>query len=159
MNGSQRVRERLLWEDERGFTLAEVLVTILVMGILLAIATSIWFGMVESRNVDSATNQLVADMRLAHSSATNQLTDWEVRMTSGSSTYQLVKLTSPEQVSTRSLPDGTVVSTTMNIRFKPDGSAEIVSGSGTQVTVSSEDGDPQHVVEFTLETSEVRIVS
>ncbi len=59
--------------DERGFTLPEVLITIVIMGILFAIASSTWFNVVESRAVDSAANQLAADMRLAHGSATNRL--------------------------------------------------------------------------------------
>jgi prepilin-type N-terminal cleavage/methylation domain-containing protein len=90
-----------LREDERGFTLPEVLVVIVIMGILLAIATSIWFGVIESRNVDSATNQLVADMRLANSSATNQLTDWRVVLyperagQDQGPDYYLVKLAEP----------------------------------------------------------------
>jgi prepilin-type N-terminal cleavage/methylation domain-containing protein len=58
---------------ERGFTLPEVLVVIVLMGIVFAIATSTWFGVIESRRVDSATNQVASDLRLAHSAATNRL--------------------------------------------------------------------------------------
>lgn len=39
----------------------------------MSIVTSSWFGTVESRRVDSAANQLAADLRQAHSSATNRL--------------------------------------------------------------------------------------
>ena len=53
-------------EDERGFTLVELLAVIIIMGIVLSIASSTWFRVVESRRVDSATNQLAADLRLAH---------------------------------------------------------------------------------------------
>src|SRR5215203_955981 len=62
-------------EDERGFTLVEVMITIIIMGIVFAIASSTWFKVAESRRVDSATNQVVADLRLAHTQATNHLTD------------------------------------------------------------------------------------
>src|SRR5919112_1207884 len=62
-------------EDERGLTLVEVLVTIIMMGIVFAIASSTWFKVAESRRVDSATNQVVADLRLAHTQATNRLTN------------------------------------------------------------------------------------
>ena len=54
------------WEDERGFTLVELLAVIIIMCIVLSIASSTWFRVVESRRVDSATNQLAADLRLAH---------------------------------------------------------------------------------------------
>jgi len=67
------------YADERGFTLPEVLVTIAIMGIIFGIATSSWFGVVEGRRVDAAANQLAADLRLAHTSATNRLTDAQVR--------------------------------------------------------------------------------
>ena len=63
---------------ERGFTLPELLVTIAILGILLAIAIVIWLGLLERWRVDAATNQLKADLRLAHANATNQLTDWRV---------------------------------------------------------------------------------
>src|SRR5215211_6393063 len=62
-------------EDERGFTLAEVMITVVIMGIVLGIASSTWFKVAESRRVDSATNQVVADLRLAHTQARNRLTD------------------------------------------------------------------------------------
>lgn len=68
---------------ERGFTLPEVLMTIAIMGILIAIAIVTWLGIVESRRVDAATNQLVSDLRLAHNRATNQLTDWRLVLVYG----------------------------------------------------------------------------
>ena len=64
--------------DERGFTLPEMLVTIAILGILLAITVILWLGILEARRVDAATNQLKADMRLAHTGASNGLTDWRV---------------------------------------------------------------------------------
>jgi len=62
-----------LWENERGFTLPEVLAIIAIMGILAAIAIPTWQGITEGRRVDSAANQLVADMRLSNATATNRL--------------------------------------------------------------------------------------
>src|SRR5215207_415518 len=76
-------------EDERGFTLIEVIITIIIMGIVFAIASSSWFDAIESRKVDSATNQLVADLRQAHSKATNRLASQTVALGAGSSEYTL----------------------------------------------------------------------
>lgn len=74
---------------------------ILIMGILFAIAMASWNSVIESRRVDSAANQLAADMRLAHSSAVNQLTDWRVVVilnrgdASAGPDYYLMKLNAP----------------------------------------------------------------
>lgn len=68
---------------EQGFTLPELLAAIAILGILLAIAVMTWLGIVESRRVDAATNQLVSDLRLAHDRATNQLTDWRLVLVFG----------------------------------------------------------------------------
>ena len=65
-------------QSERGFTLAEVLVVILIMGILAAAAMSFWWPVVEGRRVDSATNQVASELHRAHTSATNRLEDWRV---------------------------------------------------------------------------------
>ena len=73
-----RSRRAGTWRDERGFTLSELLTSIVILGILIAIAVIVLLGILERRKVDAAANQLKADMRLAHTSATNQLTDWRV---------------------------------------------------------------------------------
>ncbi len=65
-------------EDERGFTLTELLATIAILVILIAIAVIIFLALLERWRVDAATRQLVGDLRRAHGSATNQLTDWRV---------------------------------------------------------------------------------
>lgn len=87
--------------DERGFTLPEVMVTIAILGILLAIAIIVWLGLVESRRVNAAANQLASDLRLAHTSAANQLTDWRVVLVpeqaeeSAGADYYLIELNEP----------------------------------------------------------------
>jgi prepilin-type N-terminal cleavage/methylation domain-containing protein len=90
-----------LWKDERGFTLPELMTAIAILGILIGIAIIIWLGILERRRVDAAANQLAADMRLAHTSATNQLTDWRVVLypnkadEDDGADYYLVKLVQP----------------------------------------------------------------
>src|SRR5687767_14735031 len=76
-------------EDESGITLVELTIVIILMGIVFAIASSTWFGAIESRKVDSATNQLAADLRRAHSRAINRLADQTVTLTAGNSEYTL----------------------------------------------------------------------
>ena len=73
-----RVSVEARLRDERGFTLQETLVTVLIMGLLLAIGFIIFLGILERWRVDAAATQVKADLRMAHSSASNQLTDWRV---------------------------------------------------------------------------------
>src|SRR5215203_2622714 len=151
------------WEDERGFTLLEVLITIVIMGIVLAIATSSWFGVVESRRVDSATNQVVVDLRMAHTQATNRLLDTTFVVDAGdSSTYEI----GPDgDLETRTLPgddQGTpktkiLPATDITITFHSDGRADIDPAGN--ITVAATDGEPTHTIEINPITSRVRVVS
>jgi len=72
------LRVRVLGRDQHGFTLPEALTVIAIIGVLVAIAVIVWLGILERRRVDAAANQLAADLRLAHTSATNQFADWRV---------------------------------------------------------------------------------
>jgi prepilin-type N-terminal cleavage/methylation domain-containing protein len=147
---------RAHWENQGGFTLIEVMITILIMGIVFAIASSTWLGAIESRKVDSATNQMVADLRQAHTQATNRLANHEVRLTDNGSTYRIGP---PAALETVTLPDGTKVDTpgaTLNIVFKSDGS---VTPPGAPITfnVRSVDGNPSHTIEVNRLTSRIEV--
>lgn len=135
-----------LREDQSGFTLPEVTIVVVILGIVLAVASSSWLGTIEGRRVDSAANQLVSDLRLAHTSATNQLSAWAVVTDVGSFTattgftlpagtptgkdYYLIKVpdsgTTIVRVIARDLGDANgaqiAASTPISLRFKPDGS-------------------------------------
>ena len=149
------------WRDEHGFTLGEVLITIILMGILFAIASSTWFGVIESRQVDSATNQLVSDLRLANSKATNRLTSYQVVLTTGSDTYEFGPVGDTD---TRTLPDGvmiTIVPSPTTIGFQANGSATGATGVANQIVVSSTSppSAPQHGISINPATARVRVDS
>src|SRR5215204_6286006 len=144
------------WEDERGFTLGEVMVTIIIMGIVFAIASSSWFGFVESRRVDSATNQVVADLRLAHTQARNRLTDINFVVPADPvpdgvedplSAYQVGPPEGPpEDIDTMILPGDdqgtpkTKILAPTTITFHAEGGAD--PAGNINITVTTTDGDP-----------------
>ncbi len=111
------------WRNEQGFTLPEVLITIILMGLVFAIATTTWQSVTQGRAVDSAANQLAADLRLAHSSATNQLTDYHLVYRSdgnpvancaggASADYCLVNTADSTKNTRRYLPDNARITAT-----------------------------------------------
>ena len=174
-----------LREDERGFTFTELLLVIIIMGILFAIASSTWFKAVESRRVDSATSQLAADLRQAHSKAINRLQPQTVTLTTGSSQYtSLPGVADPldlddcdeEDVAAGRCDeedvDMVVVNTGVTVAFCPNGSAEIPpnatvcsaapSGDPTTITVGLPPNptlqEPNHTIQINPVTSRIRIV-
>jgi prepilin-type N-terminal cleavage/methylation domain-containing protein len=174
----EQVNLRGFWQSEQGFSILEVAIVITVMTIVLAIASSTWFDAVESRRVDSATNQVVSDLHLAHTTATNRLANHEVRLTANSNTYQIGPTPdddpdTPDQFETRTLvgmegldPDedtegtiGTPVSdTTLTIVFEPDGSASATPAeSPICFQVQSADGAPFNTIEINTTTSMIEV--
>jgi type IV fimbrial biogenesis protein FimT len=155
-------RRQRAWQHEHGFTLMEVIVTILIMGIVFAIASSTWFGVVESRRVDSATNQLAADLRLAHTTATNRLVPQVVNLTAGSSEYSMTGSPSPLDLDDDPAANEVIIATEDDadaaITFEPDGSAMLPEDAcSATLVVSSADGDPAHDIEINAATSRIQI--
>ncbi len=70
-----------VWKDRRGYTLPEVLTALAIAGLLAAISVIIFLALLERWRVEAAAAQLAADMRLAHTNATQQLTDWRLVLT------------------------------------------------------------------------------
>jgi prepilin-type N-terminal cleavage/methylation domain-containing protein len=152
------VSQRGSWDDARGFTLVEVLVVIILMGIVFGIASSTWFGVVESRRVDSATNQVAADLRLAHTRATNRLEDWRIEVDADTSDYRM----GPDggALSPSSLPERTEFLPAMGVSaivFEAAGGAQI---TGTDnIMIAADDGSPCHEIEVNPVTSRVEVSS
>ncbi len=186
MEVSPRTTSSSLKINERGFTLPEVLITIVIMGIILAIASSSWFGVVERRGVESATNQLMADLRLAHTNAINRLSTWGVVLVPDRAAenegpdYYLVKFDSSGNVVAgetlpRTLPDHIRVvnvtdpvlndslallglGTSRTIKFSPNGSAEgpATGVAGADTIKVTNDGSPRGEIIFVGATSRIK---
>jgi prepilin-type N-terminal cleavage/methylation domain-containing protein len=155
---------RGFWQSERGFTLVEVITTIIIMGILAAIAMSVWWPVVEGRRVDSATNQVVSDLRRAHTSSTTRLEDWRVEMDADAATppdtpdYRI----GPDgaALSPQLLPERTEFPPAMGVSakvFEPNGEATI-TGAGN-ISVASDDGSPCHEIEVNPVTSRIEVLT
>jgi prepilin-type N-terminal cleavage/methylation domain-containing protein len=125
-------------EDEGGYSLPEVLTAVAIMSIILVIGVIVLLALLERWRVEAAADQFAADLRLAHTRATQQLTDWRVVfMDDGtplsgcsSADYCLVKLNLPYGAgdpapalddavgpAVRELPDGTRIK---EVTFDPD---------------------------------------
>ena len=143
-------------EDERGFTLVELMLVILIMGIVFAIASSTWFGAIESRKADSATNQVLADLRHANSKATNRLEDYGFRRPPANSTTYEIGPTSEALVPT-SLPDGTEIAEEVDITFHSDGSADVNSGTNPITVRSTKDAAKCHYIDINTATSRIEV--
>ena len=91
-------RSKTPGNDERGYTLPEVLTAVAIAGILAVIAIIIFLALLERWRVEAAADQLASDMRLAHTRATQQLTDWRLVLVPGSADpgsgpdYYLIRL-------------------------------------------------------------------
>jgi len=153
-------RLRRIQSDERGFTLIEVLVVVVLMGIVLGIATYTWFGVIRSRNVDSATNQITADLRLAHSQATNRLAEYSFVAPADPVPAGVDPLSTYETGPTgklHRLPDGTQIQDTTTVVFEGDGEAQ-VTGANPITVRSAGDANNNSTIEINALTSRVRVV-
>jgi prepilin-type N-terminal cleavage/methylation domain-containing protein len=125
-------------EDEGGYTLPEVLTAVAIMSIIPVIGVIVLLALLERWRVEAAADQFAADLRLAHTRATEQLTDWRVVfMDDGtplsacsSADYCMVKLNFPYgagdpapalddavEPAFRELPDGARI---REVTFDPD---------------------------------------
>ena len=156
-----------LWRSERGFSLLELLTTITVLMIVLAIASSTWFGAVESRRVDSATTQLAADLRQAHSRAINRLADQTVTLTAGNSEYTLPDGSDADlnpdpadlddNYATGPTGDVVSVAAASTIVFKGNGEAQVTGANPITVRATNNPGK-NHTIQIYIATSEIKIV-
>jgi prepilin-type N-terminal cleavage/methylation domain-containing protein len=157
------------WEDERGFTLIELVLVIVLMGLVFGIvAFSSWFGVAEGRRVDSATNQLAADLRQAHSRATNRLAPHTVTLFTGSSEYTMTGTADPldlddcddEDVAEGRCDDEdvVVVDTGATVVFNADGSAVVTGANPITVESSDDPAKYNHTIGINITTSRIQVV-
>jgi type II secretion system protein H len=73
----------------RGFTLIELVIVLLIMGIMLAAAAPKWTQTLQTYRVSNAASRIVADLARAQSAAYNTSSSKTVTFTVGSHQYQV----------------------------------------------------------------------
>jgi len=143
------------WQSERGFTIIELMIPIIIMMILFSVAVPIWLGAVQDRKVDSATNQLVADLRQAHTKAVNRLADQTVALTAGNSEYTM---TGEGALDLDNDPDGDVVSVAAasTIVFKANGEAQVTGANPITVRMTN-NAAKNHTIQINPITSRIAV--
>jgi hypothetical protein len=109
--------------------------------------------------VDSATNQLAADLRQAHSRAINRLADQTVTLTAGNSEYTLPGgVTDDLDDNDAPGPAGDVVSVpaASTIVCKGDGGAQVTGANPITVRATSNPAK-NHTIQINSVTSEIKI--
>ncbi|MBD2344455.1 pilus assembly FimT family protein [Anabaena subtropica] len=64
-------------QNERGFTLPEILAVILMVGILAALALPYWLAFVDTQRLNKAQNEVYNAMRQAQSQASKEKLTWQ----------------------------------------------------------------------------------
>jgi prepilin-type N-terminal cleavage/methylation domain-containing protein len=71
-----------------GFTLPEMLVVVVIIGILAALGTPNWLAFVDTRRLNTAQNEVYGAMRQAQSQATKQKLTWQASFREQNDTVQ-----------------------------------------------------------------------
>ena len=104
-----RNRRVALSNGDRGFTLIEILIVLMMVGILVAIAAPSWSSFVNNQRLSSAQSRAFSIIRLAQNSAKREQIMWQAsfRNTSKFSQYAIHKVpsaTTPDQTYWDNLP-------------------------------------------------------
>ena len=87
-----------------GYSLAEIMIVIAIMGLMLAITAPAVSGYLRVSRLAGASNLLVADIHYARTLASEHRSTYEIRF--GPTTYSLVRVSPLATITTRSLQRG-----------------------------------------------------
>lgn len=71
------MKNHQFYDSNRGFTLLELLATIMIVGILSAIAVPSWFSFIQVRRLNTAQDQVYRSIREAQSQAKKDKLPWQ----------------------------------------------------------------------------------
>jgi len=55
--------KRILIKNEKAFTLVEMIIAVVVLGVLVGVSIPVWHGFISSKNLDTAVRQVASDIR------------------------------------------------------------------------------------------------
>jgi prepilin-type N-terminal cleavage/methylation domain-containing protein len=110
---------------QKGFSLAELMVVISVLGVLLAIAIPSMTGYMRSARVMGTSASLESDLKRGVALATSQRKNYQIRFASGS--YSMVVVSPLSTVFTRTLPTGVTLTASDTATFYAWGLAKPVN--------------------------------
>jgi len=127
-------RQRSPWR--RGFTLSELMIVIMVIGIMAAVSAPPFFRYIQSNRLQTNTDRLVADLQLGRAMAVANSQILSLQATPGG--YQLLDPVTNDVVRSHNFDRGLALDANFTVNFFPWGMAD-----ATVMTISNNSGARQ----------------
>ena len=127
-----RVGKSLSQQQNTGFSLLEVLIVLLMVGILSAIAAPGWLAFINNQRLRTSQSRVYGAMQLAQSNAKRDKVAWQASFRTQGNLVQWV--VHPATVSPASLPVSTSSSSAPNVWYSLEDKIAIVDNTGTVPT-------------------------
>lgn len=142
-----KISERAALKSQKGFTLLEVLVVVLVVGLIAAIASPGWFSFLEKSRLTAARDQVHLGIREAQSEAQARGTSWQFSLRERNRVVEWA--THPKNI-----PSSTAQWETLGAKsIRIDEETTFASAGGVYYVRFDEDGNPHRLGRVTLSGS------